>query len=543
MAAAAGQPAAGVSVGTPAGGWRLGWDPAAATFTAVHRRDTSGARPGMARVDHELGVGAGAYPGLGALEEALGWALPVPLRDALSDAQQRLPALAVPRGGAVPEAERPRGVDTYPVWESPAALEPDGPAAPYGLLLEQERPLAAVDLGDGTRLEVLAGRPEPASGGLRVAYRLTHQSRVVFAGDDVNAPPGADLTGDDAVRALLGVLLDPDPTHRARPFTHPQASFAAAHAERILAAVEPAAHPFPAGTRVAVTADGGRHTGTVAHAICGRDGNVLGYAWRPDTTALVGHPWRYQPDHTLISPPDRLSPTLASPERGLPETGTPLAFGAIVACCDPASGDRVEATVLRAFAAPDGFVYQVQPNTPEASAAFTVAADRCAVVAGTWWPTPAELTAARKRSGIDIVAGEVFGAASATLGRLGDGPHPSPPVTAAQQEAALTVDVDEPAPSLVKVSTHGQLTRVGDPDHGWIVVETDRWLAAMCRPAEELRAAVTGHAPGVLTGDEPRPTLAALAARHARDTLGPPPARLAERFAAPAELTPTGVGL
>lgn len=539
---AAGQSTVGVSVGTPAGGWRLGWDPAAATFTAAHRRDASGARTGLSRVDHELGLSAGAYPSVGALEEALGWPLPTPLRDALSDAQRRLPALAIPRGGAVPDDQRPRGVDTYPTWESAAAVDPD-PAAPYGLLLEQEQPAAAIDLGDRTRLEVLSGQPDSATGGLRVAYRLTHESRVVFAGDDVNAPPGADLTGDDAMRALLGVLLDADPTHRAQPFTHPQAAFAAAHAERILAAVGVPDHPFPPGTRVAFTGDDGRHTGTVAHAICGRDGDVLGYAWRPDTAALVGHPWRYQPDHTLISPPARLAATLADPERGIPETGTPLAFGAIVACADPTSGARVEATVLRSFAAPDGLVYQVQPNTPDPAAAFTVAAGRCALVAGTWWPTPAQLTAARRHAGIDLVAGEVFAAASATVAQLGDGPVAAPPITAAQHQAALTVDVDEPAPSLVRVSTHGQLTRVGDPDHGWIVVETDRWLAAMCRPVEDLRSAVTSHAPGVLDGREPRPTLAALAARHAPDTLGPPPAGLAKRFAAPAELTNTGVGL
>jgi hypothetical protein len=108
----------------------------------------------------------------------------------------------------------------------------------------------------------------------------------------------------------------------------------------------------------------------------------------------------------------------------------------------------------------------------------------------------------------------------------------------------LTVDVDEPAPSLIRVSTHGQLTRVGDPRHGWIIVETDRWLAAMCRPSDELRTAISDHGPpGTLTGDEPRPTLAALAARHAPDTLGATPARLAQRFAPPAELTHSGAGL
>jgi len=543
MAAAGARGRAGVWVGTPAGGWRLAWHPERSTFGAAHWRDDSRGSAGTPRVDHHLGAGDGAYASVGALEEALGWPLPLTFRDALAEEQRDMPALAVPRGGVVPEAERPRGVDTYPVWASPASVGADGPLAPYGLFIERDRPLAAVDLGEGSRLEVLAGTPEPAVGGLQVSYRLSHQGRVIFSGDDVNAPPGAQLSSDDSLRALLAMLVDPDPRQRARPFTHPQASFAAAHAERLLAAVQPPAQPLPPGTRIAHGVDGGRHTGTIVHAICGRDAEVLGYAWRPDTAALVGHPWRYQPDHTLISPPDRLSPTLAGPERAIPAAGTPLVFGAVVACVDPASGARVEATVVRAFAGPDGFVYQVQPNTPEPATAFTVAAERCAALAGTWWPTPAELMAARRTAGIDLVGGEVFAHAIRSIGGLADGPPVAPALTPAQRDAALAVDVDEPAPSLVKVSTHGQLTRVGDPGHGWIVVETERWLSAMCRPAEELRAAVAGAAPGLLAGDESRPTLAALAARHAPDTLGPPPAGLVKRFAAPAELTTTGVGL
>jgi hypothetical protein len=524
-----------VSVRTRAGAWRLGWDPEQATFSAAHHRDPQG------RADVELGTGAAAYPSVGALEEALGWPLPAPLRDALAAEQRRLPALAVPRGGAIPDPDRPRGADTHPTWDSAARVEPDGTPAPWGLLVERERPLADVELGDGTRLEILSSEPDLATGGLRVGYRLSHHGRVIFAGDDITAPPGADLAGDAATGALLGVLLDPDPTHRARPFTHPQAAFAAAHAQRALAAAEPPAHPWPAGTRVATTA-GARHTGTVDHAVSGRDGQVLGYAWRPDTAVLVGHPWRYQPDHTLVSPPGQLAATLTGPDRGIPAAGTPLVFGAVVACPDPATGERVEATVLRAFNGRDGLIYQVQPNTPEATPAFTVAEDRCATVAGTWWATPAALYSARQHAGLDVVAGEVFAAGTGAVGVVGDATAPSP-LTAAQQHAALTVDVDEPAPSLVKVSTHGQLTRVGDPDHGWIVVATDRWLAAMCRPGEELRAILAERAPGVLAGGEPRPTLAALAARHAPDTLQAPPARLAERFAAPAPLANSGVGL
>ena len=521
-----------VTVGTAGGHWTLAWHAEHATFTATHRRHNG-------RVDVELGAAPGALPTLGALEETLGWPLPDAARDALTDARRQQPALAIPRGAAIPELDRPRPADTRPGWSSPVTVG-DIDDAPYGLLCEQDRPLASVEVGD-TRVDVLDATPDPASGATRVTYRLTHQSRVLFSGDDVNAPPGATLTTDADLAALLAVLSDPDPAHRARSLTHPQSAFLAEHHERLIAA--PAAtHPWPSGTRIAHDDHGVRRTGTVAHAVTGRDGDPLAYAWRPDIAGLCGHPWRYEPDLLLISAPQNLTLTLTASDRNLGEPGAPLAFGAVVAYPDPATCERAEGTVIRAFADGDTVTYQIQSNTAEARPALTVNSRDCAPLRGTWWASAAELVAARRAAGLEIVDGELLAGRDRTISRAGNHPAPHGP-TGETTAAALTVDVDgEPAPSLVKVSTHGQLTRVGDPDHGWLVVGTDAWLAAMCRPADELRAAITDRAPNVLTGTEPRPTLAALTARHAPDTLGAPPARLARRLAA-VESSPAGAGL
>jgi hypothetical protein len=258
-----------VTLGTPSGEWRLAWDAAHATYTAAHTRGGP--------VDHRLGAAPGAIPTVWALEETLGFALPAPLADTLTDARAQRPPLAQARGGAVPEAERPRGVDTYPVWASSAAA--GGDPWPYGLLIERERPMALVDLGEGSALAVVGATRDADAGAQRIAYRLTHAGRVIFAGDDLYAPPRAEAASDDGVRALLGVLLEADPTRRARPLTRTQAAFTAAHADRIHTTARPPAHPWPDGTRVAHTADGQRHTGTVTRVVTDRDGTVLAYGW------------------------------------------------------------------------------------------------------------------------------------------------------------------------------------------------------------------------------------------------------------------------
>ena len=533
------------SITTPAGTWLLGWDPRLATFWARHRRHaTDGAL--RARAEHDLGADVGSCPSVGALEEALGFPLPAVVRQALSAERDGRPPLAYPRGAlVVGDRDRPRGLDTYPTWGDLVAVPPDGEPSRYGLRIEQERPAAVAELGQGTVLEILGGTDDGATGGQRVEYRLTHQGRVVFAGTDIHAPADADLASEHAAQALLALVLDPDAPHRCRPMSPTQGAFAAAHGERLRAGVEPREPPYPPGTRVLASVGAERVTGTITYVASGRDGHALAYAWRPDTAALAGHPWRDHPEHNLVSPPNDLAATLAPPFVAAPAPGEALAFGAVVALAHPDTGERTEAVVLRAYRdEARGFVCQVQPIEAGVGADVVVAQDECAVVRGTWWPTGQDLVAARKQAGIALMPGEVFAAVEAapSVSLVGDRPVEPSPLTARQRSAALAVDLGEPPPSLVKVSMHGRQTRVGDPHHGWVVVATDRWLAAMVRPRAELHDIVGTAAPGILKGNEAPPVLAALAAHHAPDALGPAPPALAQRLSASAQ-GPLGVSL
>lgn len=523
------------SITTPAGEWSLGWDPKLATFWATHQRRGTDGRL-RAGVDHHLGADVGSCPSVGALEEALGFPLPAAVRATLSIDRQRRPPLAYPRGAlVVGDPERPRGLDTYPTWDSVVAVRPEGNGSRYGLAMEQERPAAVAELGEGTVLEILAGREDQPTGGQRVEYRLTHQGRVVFAGDDIHAPADAELASAHAGQALLALVLDADAPHRRRPMSPAQAAFASAQGERLRAAVQPPEDAYPPGTRVVASAAGDRVTGTVTYVASGRDGKALAYAWRPDSAALAGHPWRDHAEHNLVSPPAELTPTLAPPFVAAPGPGQPLAFGAVVALAHPDTGQRTEAVVLRAYRDDDArLLYHVQPTEPGVGADVMVAEDDCAVVRGTWWPSGHDLVAARKQAGIEVSPGEVFATAEGgpSVALVADRAVQPSPLSPPQAKAALAVDLGQPPPSLVKVSMHGPQTRVGDPRHGWVVVATDRWLAAMVRPKAELQAIVAKAAPGSLNGTEPPPVLAALAARHAPGVLGPAPPGLAERVSA-----------
>lgn len=538
------------SITTPGGEWLVGWDPRLATFWARHRRrGPDGAS--LARSDHHLGADVASCPSVGALEEALGFPMPAAVRSALSADRQTRHPLAYPRGAlVVGDRERPRGVDTYPAWDSLVAVPPDGERSRYGVQMEQERPVAVAELGEGSVLEILGANDDGATGGQRVAYRLTHHGRVVFAGDDIHAPADADLASEESGQALLALVLDPDAPHRTRPMSPVQAAFAAAHGEHLAGAVEARDHPLPVGTRVATGTGGERVTGTVTYVATRRHrGQVadvhiaLGYAWRPDIAALAGHPWREHPEHNLVSPPGELTATLAPPFVAVPARGEPLAFGAVVALGHPDTGERTEAVVVRAYRdQASQLLYHVQPTTEAGEGADLVVDEQdCAVVRGTWWPGRHELVSAREQAGIEVIAGESLPSLGGrpSLSLVNDRPVEPSPLTARQAKAALAADAGEPPPSLVKVSMHGAQTRIGDPEHGWVVVATDRWLAAMVRPTAELQNMVDKAAPGTLSGKEPSPVLAALAARHAPDALGPAPPGLAERVSAS---TPSAFG-
>jgi hypothetical protein len=228
--------------------------------------------------------------------------------------------------------------------------------------------------------------------------------------------------------------------------------------------------------------------------------------------------------------------TLAPPFVAPPPPGQPLVFGAIVAAAYPDTGQRVESTVLRAYPDADGgFVYQVQPNSSDLPQPFLVAERDCALVQGTWWANRADLLEARSRAGIEVAAGEqlTVSPSDVDLRLVASGSDAPPELTVEQRRAALLADVaDETTPSMLKMTTHGELTLLGDPDHGWLVVDTDRWLAAMTRDPDELRQTLESKASdATLSGRESKLTLAALAATHAPDDLGPAPLKLVEQIA------------
>ena len=79
-------------------------------------------------------------------------------------------------------------------------------------------------------------------------------------------------------------------------------------------------------------------------------------------------------------------------------------------------------------------------------------------------------------------------------------------------------------PASVSVTFNGPQATVGDPRHGWLVVNTAPLLAAMARPSEELHDLLQDHLPG-LDGLEAPVVLAALAAYYRPGDLSLPTTR------------------
>ena len=82
------------------------------------------------------------------------------------------------------------------------------------------------------------------------------------------------------------------------------------------------------------------------------------------------------------------------------------------------------------------------------------------------------------------------------------------PITPAQPPTSLTV------------AFHDAQATVGDPAHGWLVVDTTQLTTALTRTTSDLTRILTGRVH--LTGREPPITLAALAAQHAPEYLTTP---------------------
>jgi hypothetical protein len=99
-------------------------------------------------------------------------------------------------------------------------------------------------------------------------------------------------------------------------------------------------------------------------------------------------------------------------------------------------------------------------------------------------------------------------------------------------------------PATVSVAFHGQQATIGDPLHGWLVVDTSRLLAAMAYPPDQLADLLRPALPH-LDGREPPLTLAALAAAHLPDQLPlatsrPPTPAAAPGVPAPDTPAPSG---
>jgi hypothetical protein len=324
-------PTGPVRIDTPSGWWRFGWEPSLATLYAQHRAsgDTVNDEPAI-----WFGAEPLACPTVGSLEERLGFALPHVVRIALESAQRTRPAADV-RGYEFlrdgPDGDADSTTDVPGARERPdmacAVRVPGEPPTTYRAALLASPALRswAARLEGGQRgsagcvqVEILAAAPtvgaDGEAAGQLVAYRLSHEGRVVFSGDDITAPDHVDPGSDDAVRAVVDMLCQPDGV----ALTPSQRAFLNAHADAVIEMVRGPDPPYPPGTRVTVTADGtGTATaGTVMEAVDGKDGQVAGYVWRPDAADLPGHPWQHNPNHGLVSAAEHVSPALPPTDVG-----------------------------------------------------------------------------------------------------------------------------------------------------------------------------------------------------------------------------------
>ncbi|MBL7514454.1 hypothetical protein, partial [Frankia nepalensis] len=94
------------------------------------------------------------------------------------------------------------------------------------------------------------------------------------------------------------------------------------------------------------------------------------------------------------------------------------------------------------------------------------------------------------------------------------GPHKAP---TSRDGPPVPVVPAEP-PVTVSVAYHGPNAVVGAPGHGWLLVPTDQFHAALALPAHHLHQRLGPHVAD-LAPDTPPAVLAALAARHTPDQL------------------------
>jgi hypothetical protein len=417
-----------VVIGTPAGQWQIGWRPDRGSFIAEHV--TADRTTGSVRVSRVIGALPQELASLGALEQRLGFALPYVVREQLTGEQLARPA-ALTGGRNFTDlypgertASANPNVSERPTPGSHLNIGGSGPPerhATYAAAMAARSPLRTWSQA-GFTVEILAADRQLESefaDQQALTYRLSHDDRVVFSGDDILAPLHTDPVSDTAVRQVVVLLCQPDDV----PLSAVQSEFVRTHAQTLDGLTRTPSPPYAAGTRIVVTSPGDARPaglGTVVQATSDARGTVTSYSWRPDTVALPGHPWRDNPGHTLVSPADHVSATLAEVDAGLAgwTPANPLAYGARTAFRSD-EGEPVEAVVERCYPMAEGWEYDLQPDLPDAEA-VRVTGDELIPQAGTAWPTVRTLLEAREAAGLPLQDGEVL-AVSGQLTQAVDG--------------------------------------------------------------------------------------------------------------------------
>jgi len=510
-----------VCVQVPAGWWRLRptsgpgqWTHGVVAELVGGERGPDAAGPVVVTV---------AASSIWRLEELLGWPLPTACHAVLEAARARDETAAPPPATRPPDGAYPR--ERRP-WRASLVLLAGRPPATYGRLTHDSPPTRSwaqarlrVDVVPATWRATLTGGHRR-----RVAYRLTVDGELLFAGDDASVDASESPNSTAAVRNIVATILA-RPT-LGRPFTDRQRRLLATHRRALTAAAQAPSHPYPPGTRVTVTDP---------HAARPATGTIMGiaaphhrliYRWRPDVAELPGHPWRDHPGWALEAPRQQVRATLATPDL---LTVNPdgeaalLVTGARVAAIDD---PRFEvATVLRAFAGDDPTPrYEIQPHD-SGGGPIDVAADDVAGLAGTAWPTLDELLIARAAADLPIRPFEVV-LAVRDCAIVTDSPHgPRLHTRFPLADAGIALDptgratpINIPPPAaapglLASLSTVDGLVRLDHPVHGRLAAPQALVSAAVNADPREV-AAIVARVRWLPAGPHPPIVAAVLAALH-----------------------------
>ncbi|WP_322779375.1 hypothetical protein, partial [Frankia sp. Cas4] len=365
---------------TTDGGWQLGADPDTGWCVAVYR-------PGPLTMDTLFDTPTAMVVTVSSpdLEARLGWILPDTVHTAIQSGHAVLPTPPDATTGrtptGVPKPLKPLESDnSRRPTPSHRVHIPGRPTETYRRALAGSRVLHSWVLdslknpADHYRIDIVALRPattnraESIPDRKTLVYRLCQNHRVVFAGDDIEVPAGIDLRGDDTLRHLVGMLLEPAP-EPAMALSRAQQAFRTRHADELHSLTLAIPAPYPAGTRVAVRLpEGALLTGTVLDRITDRAGTVGSYSWRPDHARLPGHPWHTDTDqrNRIVSPAHAVTATLLPADPGLngDHPGFPLPYRTTVSYLTD-DGDLRTGETIRAVPTADGHTYHVRfPDTP-----------------------------------------------------------------------------------------------------------------------------------------------------------------------------------